>query len=246
MLAAYGGGGGGGVPRNQGQRNRNRMKLNYGHTPPRYHKPKPKPKPKPTYHPPKQRYTPPPTYNPPPPPSGGGGGGGGSSYGGGGGGVGSGRGGNISRVATPAPPPPPPKPPSLSQFLKKDSTYTTQVADLKNALAQYIANQGQNRAEYQTNYAGDVRDIRKGRKEGLTGLEQDFAGRGLLNSGLYANQMQELNSSWDQHRSDLDKARAAYLAGLKSDLGNFREDQRVARQKAKSSAANRRAVKYGL
>lgn len=171
-----------------------------------------------------------------------GGGGGGRSYGGGGGGVGSNRTGSISSYAAP---PAPPAPPTLEAFSAKDSTYQSQLAALKKALADYQAQQGQSKTQYLTSYAGDRKTLGDNRTQGLDDLGNDFASRGLLQSGLYADSLSDLNADFDKRQAALDQARAAFLAQQGSDFTNFSSEQQIAQQRALQEAAARRAAQYG-
>jgi hypothetical protein len=171
-----------------------------------------------------------------------GGGGGSRGYGGGGGGVGSNRTGGITGYAAP---PAPPAPPTLEAFSAKDSTYQSQLAALKKALADYQAQQGQAKTQYLTSYAGDRRTLGENRTQGLDDLGNDFASRGMLQSGLYADSLSDLNSDFDKRQAALDQARAAFLAQQGSDFTNYQSEQQIAQQKALQEAAARRAAQYG-
>lgn len=166
------------------------------------------------------------------------------SYGGGGGGVGTNRTGGISNFA-PTPPAPPPAPPSLEAFSAKDSTYQSQLSALKKALADYMAQQGQGKNQYLTSYAGDAKTLGENRTQGLDDLGNDFASRGLLQSGLYADSLSDLNSDFDKRQAALEQAKAAFLAQQGSDLTNFQSEQQITKQKALQEAAARRAAQYG-
>ena len=169
----------------------------------------------------------------------------GSGYNGGGGGVGSSRGGQISGFAPP-PAPKPPAPPTLEAFSAKDSTYQSQLSALKKALADYMAQQGQSKTQYLTSYGTDKKTLGENRTQGLQDLEGDFAGRGLLQSGLYADSLSDLNSDYDKRQAALDQARAAFLAQQGNDLTNFQSEQQIATQKALQEAAARRAAQFGI
>lgn len=171
-----------------------------------------------------------------------GGGGGGM----GGGGVGSNRSGHISSFAAPAAPPPPPAPPNLQQFSAKDSTYQNQLSALKKALADYMAQQGQAQTQYLTGYTGDLDTLKQNRTQGLGDLENDYASRGLLQSGLYADSLSDLNTDYDKRQSALEQAKAAFLANQGSDLTNFKSEQQITQQRALQEAAARRAAQYGV
>lgn len=168
-----------------------------------------------------------------------------SYSGGSGGGVGSSRTGGISNFA-PAPPPKPPAPPSLGAFSAKDSTYQSQLSALKKALADYMSQQGNSKTQYLTSYAGDAKTLGENRTQGLGDLENDYASRGLLQSGLYADSLSDLNADFDKRQAALDQARAAFLQQQTGDLTNFKSEQQLTQQRALQEAAARRAAQYGL
>lgn len=172
--------------------------------------------------------------------SGGSRGGGGGGYSGGGGGsyLGSSSTGAISRAA--------PKPPSLADYLGTDSTFMQQKSALQKAKADYMAQQGQSRTQYMTGYAGDLDTLKKNRVSSLSDLENDYAGRGLLQSGLYADSMSDMNQDFDKRTGSLEQAKAAFLAQLASDLTNFNSEQGLTLTKAQQEAAARRAAQYGI
>lgn len=176
--------------------------------------------------------------------SGGGYGGGGSKGKGssgyaGGGSVGSTSGGSVS-YGKPA------KPPSLASFLGTDSTYVQQKSALEKAKADYLAQQGKSRTNYETGYAVDLDTLKNNRVAAMADLENDFAGRGLMNSGLYADSQATANNDWDKRGSALEQAKAQFLEGLSGDFANFSEEQLLTLQRAEQEAAARRASKYGV
>ena len=156
---------------------------------------------------------------PPAPRSYGSSGGGGSSRGGS---LGSSRGGQISHST----PPPPPKPPSLADldFLKTDSTYSMQQSALEKAKADYLAQQGKTKTQYETSYTGDLATLGENRTTALADLENDYAGRGLLQSGLYADSLSTTNNDWNKRQSALEQAKAAFLSGLTDDFTNVSQE----------------------
>lgn len=179
-------------------------------------------------------------------PSGGGFSGGGSGgYGGGGGGykggsgVGSTSGGSIAPVKAP-------KPPSLASFLGQDSTYVQQKSALEKAKADYLAQQNEQRTNYLTGYATDADTLKSNRTNALGELENDFASRGLMQSGLYADSLANTNNDWDKRTSALEQAKAQFLRQLTGDFSNFSQEQLLTLQRAEQEAAARRASQYGI
>ncbi len=176
---------------------------------------------------------------PPAPLSYGSSGGGGASRGGS---LGSSRGGQISYST----PPPPPRPPSLADLLKTDSTFSMQQSALEKAKADYLAQQGKTKTQYETSYTGDLSTLGENRTAALADLENDYAGRGLLQSGLYADSLATTNNDWNKRQSALEQARAAFLSGLTDDFTNFSQEQTLTLQRAQQEAAARRAAQLGI
>ena len=162
----------------------------------------------------------------------------GSGYSGGSG-VGSNSAGNIAPVK-------PPKPPSLAAFLGSDSTYMQQKSALEKAKADYLAQQNESKTNYLTGYATDLDTLGKNRTSALGDLENDFASRGLLQSGLYADSLSSANNDWDKRTSALEQARAQFLRQLSGDYNNYSQEQLLTLQRAEQEAAARRAAQYGV
>ena len=152
--------------------------------------------------------------------------------------VGSSATGRISAAA--------PKPPSLADYLGTDSAFVQQKAALAKAMSDYKAQQGQSQTQYLTGYTGDLDTLGKNRTSSLGDLENDYAGRGLLQSGLYADSMSDMNTDYDKRQSALEQAKAAFLAQLSGDLTNFTSEQDLTLARAKQEAAARRTAQYGI
>ncbi len=161
--------------------------------------------------------------------------------GGGSNGVGS----NSSGFIAPKPTPPP-APPTLEAFLGTDSTYMQQQAALAKAKTDYLAQQGQSKTQYETNFLGDMDTLGKNREQSLGDLENDYASRGLLQSGLYADSMSDMTNDYGKRTSALEQAKAAFMSQQGSDLTNFMSEQGLTMTKAQQEAAARRAAKYGV
>lgn len=145
-------------------------------------------------------------------------------------------------------PPAPPKPvaPSLQKFLAGDSTYQQQMAAYGKAMTDFSADQGLARSDYTTNYNNTFRDIGLAKTDAAKSLQDDYAGRGLLKSGLYNQSVGELNQQYQNQYGDLGKQQTAFLSQLMQDLGKFKNEQTTQKQNAQSDAARRRADKYNL
>jgi len=121
-----------------------------------------------------------------------------------------GGGGSVAAAPSPAPAPvaapPPPAPMKDIDWFNSDSVYRGQagkaLTDLTSQLAQILADRDSGYQQLDT--ARD--DLGRNRREDLTGLGDDFAGRGLLSSGLYAQADDEVAADYARQGSALDQS----------------------------------------
>lgn len=199
--------------------------------------------PKQTYHAPARRHT----YNPPPQHRRGGGGGGG------GGGRShapaprhQGRVQSVGRQAKAPKPAPKPKIPGVSQFLNSDAAYRTGTSELMRALQQFnVSNQG-SRADVRDAFKTAMERMGDERTKSLQSLQEDFASRGLLTSGLYSDAVSDYNTEFGKRSEDLNKDRGNQLENLREESTNFAGLNKSKQADLRLDAIRRRAEKYGI
>ena len=76
--------------------------------------------------------------------------------------------------------------------------------------------------------------------------ENDFAGRGLYNSGLYTKAVSDMNADFTDRKNTMDTARTDWLATQDQSLKNLESSQESTRQGALSEAIARIAAQYGV
>lgn len=176
------------------------------------------------------------------------GGGGGGSYGGGGG------------YTSPAPavaPAPAPKPPSEEDFLASDAAYQAQMAALKKALENYLADTAAQKTKYNTSYDTSVKNLGWLGDEGWNredqntssgrayqSLNNDFAGRGLLQSSAYGEAVDDLFRSLNDQYSAMNKDRTNFMDDLARQTSQFKNENTLSQQQARAESLARRAAKY--
>jgi hypothetical protein len=116
---------------------------------------------------------------------------------------------------------------------------------MRKAYADFLASQTNDKTQYQNQYGLNVKSLGEDRTKGFDDLLNDYAGRGLLNSGVYGKAYADLQTDYDARQTQLDTQRQAYLQDLATNLGNFKGDQATATTSAKQEALARRAAKYG-
>lgn len=156
--------------------------------------------------------------------------------------------GNIQPIAAAPPPQPvaPPQPPDINSFLAGDSTYKTQNDQLSKAWADYQNNMNLQSNQYNTDYTGNVKKLGEAQQQGQTSLTDDYASRGLLQSGVYSKAYSDLQNDYTGRQKALDTGKADFGAQLAAAAQNFKSQQGVTGDKAKQDAINRRAAQYGL
>lgn len=170
--------------------------------------------------------------------SSGGGYSGGGSKGGSSGGSGGSKGGS-SKPATPAIP-------SLSAYLGTDAEYQNYLSGSKRTLADYLSDLGRRKGEATTNYNTTLQSMEQDRTMQLEDLRDEFASRGLINSGLFAEEQGNFQKKYAEQLQTLDQQQAALLADLLQQETNFKREQELALKAAQQEAAQRRAAKYNI
>lgn len=149
--------------------------------------------------------------------------------------VGNTPGGTIARTVAP-----PPAPISVQDFISGDNTYQTQNNAYKKALADYAAQMRAEQGKYNGEYGAQVSQLGLDRTQSLEDLQNDYAGRGLLTSGVYADAQGDMNKKFDTSLADLARAKTAYMDDLTTGQTNFSATQKAMLDKAYQDALNRR------
>lgn len=127
-----------------------------------------------------------------------------------------------------------------------DSTFRDQESQYNEALAKVVANLGKRRDGLERDSKRSREGISKNRNLGLTGLGEDFAARGLGNSGLYVDATEKAKGAYQQQ----DDSVVSALADGKEELGftetKERSDTTARIQQAKRDALYRLQMNNNL
>lgn len=193
--------------------------------------------------------------------NGGGGGGGGSDNGGGGGG-GGGGGAGIDIGMAPVPVITPTETITIPDA-QEDDLYKTAVNNLALAKAGFVNQQNLARGQYDRQFgdakkrmgylptAGGGEGWNEDRAAGAYGAaidanRNDFAGRGVGNSGVYANARGDIERDFQDRLRSIISSRNEDIASQKQGLEGFSGTQEAARQAALTDAVGRIAAKYAV
>jgi len=136
--------------------------------------------------------------------------------------------------------PPPPPPISIDDYLAKDTAYNSQKSAYQKALADYATQMKGEQSKYTGEYDAQNKQLGLDRVEGQTNLSDDYASRGLINSGVYGDALGDLNKKYDTQAADLQRAKQAYMDDLTTGQTNFQGTQQTLLEKARQDALNRR------
>lgn len=143
-----------------------------------------------------------------------------------------------------------------------DPTYIAQMNQLAQALANKKAEDQLLRSQYGQNYndslnmLGWTGDPASGHfdqnnqqgyyGQAYNGAWNDFASRGMLNSGSFSDALAQLSADYGQRKSGLDTGRTQYLSGLDQDLGSYTDQNTSAGADALMQAIARIAASRGV
>lgn len=157
----------------------------------------------------------------------------------------SGGGSNEGRAPQPKPRPAP-KIPSLAQYLGTDSAYQGAVRGGKRSLADFLSEIGRRRGEANTQFTQTTASMERDRIQQLEDLRNEFASRGLIQSGLFGEEQGRFQSQFTEQMNALKQQQAALLADLLGQETNYKRENDLALEQAKQEAIARRAARYKI
>lgn len=164
-------------------------------------------------------------------------GGGSGNFGGGGSG-----GGSFGGSSGPAPL----KSPSIGDYLGTDSVYQQAVRGGKRSLSDFLSEIGRREGEAGTQYTQTTENMERDRMQQLADMREEFASRGLIQSGLYGEEQGKFQTQFMTQLNALKQQQAALLADLLSQKTNYQRENDLALESAKQEALARRAAKYNI
>jgi len=147
-----------------------------------------------------------------------------------------------------------------NDYLKGDATYVAQSGALEQELKNLIAELGLQRTNYNTDFNSalsnlgwdtktnsfDPRNLLGAYGASYSNQENDFAGRGMLDSSAYAQALENLGTSFNKQKGDLETARGNFLRELETRETGAKNTHTQDLQRARADAIARRAAREGL
>jgi hypothetical protein len=134
----------------------------------------------------------------------------------------------------------------VNAYLGGDSGYQDQLRQLAKALSDFQADTGRRQGTLDTEFGVSKRALGDQRTLDLDNIEEDYASRGLLKSGVYAGAVGDYEKEYGERVSDLDRRQQQALQLLMQERSSYENQNSLEQQAAREAAIRRRAETYGV
>lgn len=138
------------------------------------------------------------------------------------------------------------KPSATQKYLAGDTTYQQQLADFNRSKAEYNANYGRQSGIVNRDYAESQRALNRQGAQDRLDQQNDFAGRGILRSGVFAKALGDYNTDFNARMKSLTTGKTDQLGDLAAQQKSFLSQLATEMNNAKQDAIRRRAAKLGI
>ena len=172
---------------------------------------------------------------------------------------------NVGATATPpkpktptvSKPKPKPKPKQKSKAKKKpqsktakylagDTTYQQQVADFNRSKSDYESQYKRQTGIVNRDYAETQRALNRQGEQDRMDQQNDFAGRGILRSGVFAKALGDYNTEFNTRMKSLTTGKSDKLGDLETQRTSFLRQLQLELNAARQDAIRRRAARLGI
>lgn len=134
----------------------------------------------------------------------------------------------------------------LQKWLAGDTTYQQQLAEFNKSKSDYQTTYNTQTAQTQRDYNETSRQMNQQAQQDRMNMQNDFAGRGILHSGVYAQQLGNYNDQFNTQMNNLRTGENDKLGDLSTALNQFLQQLQLQMNAAKQAAIQRRAEQLGL
>lgn len=161
------------------------------------------------------------------------------------------------KVAAPkAKPKPKPKPKAkprkkkptskTAKYLAGDTTYQRQLSDYNRSKADYEANYKRQTGIVSRDYGQSARDLNRQGAQDRIDQQNDFAGRGILHSGVFAKALGDYNTEFNSRYTNLQRGKTDQIGDMVAQRRSFLTQLAIEQANAREDALRRRAAKLGI
>lgn len=141
---------------------------------------------------------------------------------------------------------PAPPPSALDKWLAGDTTYQQQLAEYNQEQQAYAQNYTNTGDQISQNFNATQRSMNNQASLDRMNQQYDFAGRGVLSSGAYAQALDQYNTQFQNNMANLVTGENQQSTTNQTNYNNFLRQLVLQRNAAKQDAIARRAAQLGI
>jgi hypothetical protein len=155
--------------------------------------------------------------------------------------------GTVKAPVTKKPAPAPAKPQSaIDKWLAGDTTYQQQLAEYQQEQDAYKQNYTNTNDQINQNESATARGMTNQAALDRQNQQYDFAGRGVLTSGVYAKALDQYNTQFQNNMGNLVQGQNQQLQASNTNYNNYQRQVLLQQNQARSDAIARRAAQLGI
>lgn len=135
---------------------------------------------------------------------------------------------------------------ATAKYLAGDTTYQSQMADYNKSKADYNSNYTRQTGIINRDYAESNRALNRQGIQDRLDQQNDFAGRGILKSGVFAKALGDYNTDFQARIKQLSTGRGDQVNDLASQKRSFLSQLQIEMNNAREDALRRRAANLGI
>lgn len=140
----------------------------------------------------------------------------------------------------------PKKKSKTAKYLAGDTTYQQQLADFNRSKADFESNYKRQTGIVNRDYSESQRTLNRQGAQDRVDQQNDFAGRGILRSGVFAKALGDYNTEFNTRLKALTTGQTDQVGDLSSQRTSFLRQLAMEMNNAKQDAIRRRAAKLGI
>jgi hypothetical protein len=135
---------------------------------------------------------------------------------------------------------------ALQKWLAGDTTYQQQLAEFNQEHNAYNTNTANTKNQIGQNFNATQRSMNNQAALDRMNQQYDFAGRGVLRSGVYGQALDQYNTQFQNNMGNLVTGENQQLTANQTNLNNFLRQLTLQQDAAKQDAISRRAAQLGI
>ena len=135
---------------------------------------------------------------------------------------------------------------AADKWLAGDTTYQQQLANFNKSKTDYLGQYNRQVNVTRRDYGEMIRALNQQGVQDRDDQQNDFAGRGILRSGVFAKALGNYNTEFNSKMKNLQTGQTDKFGDLAMGRNNFLRQLALETQASKQDALRRRAAKLGI